>query len=157
VLNHLRKWRNELSNRWDRGDEWWELRPCDYYDAIERPKIVYPDIARDPRFAFDEGRFYVLNTIYFIASRELYLLGLLNSPLMWELAKQKLSVLGDADKGGRLRFFRQFVLSLPIPEAPLAERAAIAALVQECLDAKGIGCEKWEEEINERVAALYGL
>jgi hypothetical protein len=33
----------------------------------------------------------------------------------------------------------------------------IAALVQKCLDAKGIGCASWEQEINERVAALYGL
>jgi hypothetical protein len=46
---------------------------------------------------------------------------------------------------------------IPIPDAPIAERAAITALVQKCLDAKGVGCEKWEAEINERVAALYGL
>ncbi|GEM_PF-1664451 len=38
-----------------------------------------------------------------------------------------------------------------------SERTALAALAQKCLDAKGVGCEKWEEEINERVAALYGL
>ena len=38
-----------------------------------------------------------------------------------------------------------------------ADRAAISALVQKCLDAKGVGCEEWEKEINERVEGLYGL
>ena len=44
---------------------------------------------------------------------------------------------------------------LPIPNAP--DREAIAELVEKCLDAKGVGCEEWEAEIAERVAALYGL
>ena len=30
-------------------------------------------------------------------------------------------------------------------------------LVQKCLDAKGQNCQAWEKEIDERVAALYGL
>lgn len=29
--------------------------------------------------------------------------------------------------------------------------------LQEYLDAKGVGCEEWEAEIDGRVAALYGL
>ena len=37
------------------------------------------------------------------------------------------------------------------------DRAAIAALARKCLDAKGVGCEAWEKEIDDRVAALYGL
>jgi hypothetical protein len=45
----------------------------------------------------------------------------------------------------------------PIPNASAADRKAIAALAQKCLDAKGVGCEAWEAEIDERVAPLYGL
>jgi hypothetical protein len=37
------------------------------------------------------------------------------------------------------------------------DRTAIAALAQKCLDAKGVGCEAWEKEIDARVAGLYGL
>ena len=44
-----------------------------------------------------------------------------------------------------------------IPDAPAAEREAIAGLVQRCLDAGGVGCEESEREIDERVARLYGL
>jgi hypothetical protein len=30
-------------------------------------------------------------------------------------------------------------------------------LARKCLDAKGVGCAAWEKEIDQRVAALYGL
>ena len=48
---------------------------------------------------------------------------------------------------------------LPIANIPAAERSAISALVQKCLDARGqgAGVADWEAEINERVARLYGL
>lgn len=46
---------------------------------------------------------------------------------------------------------------VPIPNASNTEREAISKLVQKCLDAKGVGCEAWEKEIDERVTALYGL
>lgn len=43
--------------------------------------------------------------------------------------------------------------------APADERTAIAALPQQCLDARGQGpqVKQWEAEIDERVARLYGL
>ncbi|MEH2117676.1 hypothetical protein [Nostoc sp.] len=50
-----------------------------------------------------------------------------------------------------------YVEQIPIPNASTREREAISQLVKKCLDAKGINCEIWEKEIDERVAALYGL
>jgi hypothetical protein len=47
--------------------------------------------------------------------------------------------------------------NLPIPRASVPDKQRISALVQKCLDAKGVNCEKWDKEIDERVAALYGL
>jgi len=84
-------------------------------------------------------------------------MGVLNSSPVWRYGKARFSCPGDEEKGGRLRFIFQSVITIPVPEAPAAQKAAISALVQRCLDAKGVGCEKWEEEINERVAALYWL
>ena len=85
------------------------------------------------------------------------MLGLLNSSIIWNYCKEKLAILGDANKGGGLRFFRQYVEKLPIPLASDSEKEAISKLVQKCLDAKGVDCEAWEKEIDDRVAALYGL
>ncbi len=100
---------------------------------------------------------YINNTTYFIPSGSLYLCGVLNSDTVWEYCKKKSAVLGDAEKGGRLRLIRQYVEKIPIPDAPEAEKQAIALLVQKCLDAKGVDCGAWEAEINGRVAGLYGL
>lgn len=47
--------------------------------------------------------------------------------------------------------------NLPIPHADAKSQADIARLAKQCLDAGGIGCEAFEKEIDERVAALYGL
>lgn len=157
VFAHLNQWQTELEKRYDKGNYWWELRACQYYDAFEKPKIVFPDIAKQLRFTFDTTGAYVNNTVYFIPTNDLYLLGILNTSIIWEYCKERLTVLGDANKGGRLRFFRQFVEQIPIPNASTTERAAISKLVQKCLDAKGVDCEAWEKEIDERVAALYGL
>ena len=78
-----------------------------------------------------------------------YVLGVMNSAYArnW-LAKRrrsKLHVYPDDWKG------------LPIRKATSPQQQRIAALVQQCLDAKGAGCGAWEKEIDERVASLYGL
>ena len=50
-----------------------------------------------------------------------------------------------------------YLEKIPIPKASQTDRLAIEALVQKCLDAKGVGVEEWEAEIDDRVAHLYGL
>jgi hypothetical protein len=153
VLSHLKQWQAELDKRWDKGNHWWELRPCDYYDEFDNPKIIFPDIAKELRFAFSPRELYFTNSGYFIPIEDLYLLGILNSRPIQDFYLE----LSAQIRGGYVRCFTQYMERIPIPDAPIAERAAITALVQKCLDAKGVGCEKWEAEINERVAALYGL
>ncbi len=157
VMKHLRQWQTELEDRWDKGEHWWELRPCAYYAAFDEPKIVFPDIAKEPRFAFDRSSTCVNNTTYFIPGAEPYLSGILNSDAVWSFAQESFTALGDPHKGGRLRFIYQHVVNIPIPNAPASDREAISALVEKCLSAKGVACEAWEAEINERVARLYGL
>lgn len=157
VFKHLNKWQKELEKRYDKGNYWWELRACKYYDAFNLPKIIFPDISKKSRFTFDMGGNYLGNTGYIIPVNDLYLLGVLNSTYVWEYAKANFSCLGDPDKGGRFRFIYQSVMKIPIPNASSTEREAISKLVQKCLDAKGVNCEAWEKEIDNRVAALYGL
>lgn len=114
IAEHLSQYEEQARERRDKGIFWWELRPCDYYSLIEKPKIVYPDIAKEPRFAFDENGFYPINTIYFLPVNDPYLLAVLNSRLSFFYMQQMSSVLGDAESGGRLRFFGQYMSRLPI-------------------------------------------
>lgn len=41
---------DKARKRGDKGEYWWELRACDYYDRFEQDKILYPDIAPEPEF-----------------------------------------------------------------------------------------------------------
>jgi len=114
IAEHLSSFSGLAEKRQDKGDYWWELRACSYYNEIEKPKIVYPDIAKESRFAYDTNKYYIANTVFFISSKDLYLLGILNSKLIFHYFKRNSTVLGDADKKGRLRWVRQDVEYIPI-------------------------------------------
>jgi predicted type IV restriction endonuclease len=114
IAAHLEPYADKAEKRWDKGEYWWELRACDYYDAFYNPKIVYPDIAKESRITFDKKGTVVGNTAYFIPVEDHYLLGILNSRLIFTYFKRNAAVLGDADRGGRLRWFTQDVIKLPI-------------------------------------------
>src|SRR5439155_4387066 len=64
VFTHLQQYQSQLESRWDKGNHWWELRACDYYEAFEQPKIIFPDIANGCQFAFDATALYSNNTTY---------------------------------------------------------------------------------------------
>ncbi len=163
IYSHLLKYKNELSerNQAETGIryEWYALQRCaaSYYNNFEKPKIIFPDIAKESRFAFDYSGCYIGNTAYIIPDKNLFLLGVLNSTCVWAYAKENFSCLGDPDKGGRFRFISQSVVKIPIPTAGEGDRVAIEELVQKCLDAKGQNVKQWEQEIDAIVARLYGL
>ena len=153
IIDHLAQWQPELEKRTDKGNHFWELRACAYYAAFDKPKIIYPQIMIEPQFAFDDTGAITNQKCFIITNVDKYLLGVLNSSTIWQIIREGSPSL----RGGYSEPRKDLILSLPIPDAPEAERQAIAALVQKCLDAKGVECEAWEAEINGRVAALYGL
>jgi hypothetical protein len=161
IFDHLSQWQRKLETRQDQGNHWWELRPCTYYAELDKPKIIYPDIAKESRFAFDSTGLYCTNTTYFFPSNDLFLLGLLNSGAMWKYASEKLTVLGDANKGGRLRFFTQFVTNLPIPKVDNEQKRKIRSKVEQILEAKQTDPAAYvsalEQEIDQLVYELYRL
>jgi hypothetical protein len=178
VANHLLPFAKKAESRADKGDYWWELRACEYYSEFEKPKIVYPDIAKESRVAFDTDHLYFSNTVYFIPSDDLYLLALLNSRLLFNYFKSSAAVLGDPNKGGRLRWFTQDVLRIPIHvindsnNDEQTKRADIVKLVEQILETKqklnaakndaetnrlALLCTSLDRQIDEAVYELYGL
>lgn len=154
VLEHLVPYRERLEARATR-QKWYELQQpqARFAPYFERAKIIYPQIMIQPRFTYDTSGSYINQKCFMIRTDDRYLLGILNSATLWKMILEGSPML----RGGYTEPRRELMLSLPIPDAPEMERDPIAALVQKCLDAKGIGCEAWEQEINDRVAALYGL
>jgi hypothetical protein len=72
-----------LRHREDQGRWWWELRSCAYYEAFDRPKIIYQVIQFHPRYCLDsDGRFSNDKT-FFLPTDDPWLLAVLNSPVLW--------------------------------------------------------------------------
>jgi adenine-specific DNA-methyltransferase len=126
VMAHLKEWTAELKKRSDQGEHWWELRPCDYYDAFEKPKIVFPDIAPDSRFAFDQTALYVDMTAFVIPVSDLHLLAILNSSPV----AAYFSVIGAQIRGGYFRFKRQYVERIPIPPSTSLQQTLCGRLAE---------------------------
>lgn len=65
ILEHLSQWKAELTPKKTGKEkfgrkpghyEWYEIQDdVDYFEAFEAPKIIYPDIAKNPRFCLDTG------------------------------------------------------------------------------------------------------
>lgn len=148
--------------------EWYEIQDTvAYYEDFEKPKIVYPEMAKEPRFTLDRANYYTNNKAFIIPGADMYLLGLLNSSLIWYFLKRTCSVLGDPDNGGRLELRSIYVETIPIkpisPDNPteLAAKARIEALVSEILEVRAqdaaVDTKQLEAEIDRLVYGLYGL
>lgn len=99
--------------------KWYEIQDTvDYYQELEKPKILYPVIGKASRFAFDSNGLYVNDKGFFIPTEDLYLLAILNSKVTWFVLKRICSVLGDQESGGRLELRSVFLVDLPIRSIP---------------------------------------
>jgi hypothetical protein len=96
IANHLLPFAEAAQKRYDKGEYWWELRACDYYNEFENRKIIYPNICKRPEFVFDQNGIYTNQKCFIIPTDNLYLLGLLNSSTTYFLFRSILPKLrGD--------------------------------------------------------------
>lgn len=110
LYGHLKPIEDRLRARQDQGRYWWELRACAYYHVFEQPKIVHTDITWRSQFALNELPTYLLNTAYMWPTSDLYILAVLNSPLLWAYMWRK----ATHGKDEALRLIYSFVETLPI-------------------------------------------
>lgn len=116
IMTHLENYKEKAKKRTDKGNYWWELRACDYYGLIEKPKIIYPEIAMSSRFALDLNGTYINKTIFLINSGSYSLLGLLNSKLIWYYLLNICASLGNPRNGGRLNMQRIYLETIGLPK-----------------------------------------
>lgn len=157
IAKYLVNFENEAKNRFDQGQYWWELRPCDYYDKFEQFKIVYPNICKQPEFTLDEGGTYTNQKCFIIPHADKYLLGLLNSSLTFFLFRNILPKLrGDFYEPSYV-YFKDF----PIAKASDSVKNEIASLVDKILELKkkdpAANTGALEAEIDKAVYKLYNL
>ena len=116
IEQYLQPFKDRLKARATR-QEWYELQQPQFRFAqyMDKPKIIFPDIATIPRFVLDEAGHYSSNTTYFIPRRDLFLLGLLNSQLgYFYFTKTCAGLEGKTET--YLRFFGQYLEGFPVPK-----------------------------------------
>jgi hypothetical protein len=123
LAEHFAAFTDALKKRQDQGDYWWELRPCDYYQHLDVPKIIFPDICKGPRFFVDRTGIYLANTAYCLGTDDLYLLGFLNSRLFW-FAISNISIPFGIRAGEyRYRLIYQYMEKVPIRVIDFSNKA----------------------------------
>jgi len=135
VFDYLEQFKEELIKRQDKGRNYWNLRACDYYDALEKPKLIYYHTALNHKFYYDSDGYYLSNNCYFIADADKYLQAVLNSRLFGFVKKYLFPAFGDAEKGGRVRLDANKMNTLPIKKISEADKQLFAELVDEIMGA----------------------
>ena len=134
VKNHLERFRTQLEpkpNKWAGGEwlgrkggvyKWYEIQDSiDYWPLFDKPKIVYQVIQSHPAYSFDENAYFVNDKCFFMSSADVYLLSVLNSPIMWWYGHRYFGhMIGDA-----LTPLVEKMVSLPIAPPTDAIRAEV--------------------------------
>ena len=139
IYEHLLGYKSQLEkrNQAETGIryEWYALQrwASDYYESFEKPKLIYPIIAKESRFSLDRTGAYCNDKAFIIPVDDTFLLALLNSKLIWFYLKSVCSVLGDEEKGGRLELRGIYLRDVPIARPTLAQRTELATLADRML------------------------
>jgi len=155
VCGYLNEFRDRAIKRQDKGRFWWELRACAYWDAFDKPKIVWPDISKLPRFSLDRRSLYCGNTVYMIPLNDSYLLGVLASWATWfyiSKTAQPLRLRGDR---WQYRLFTKFMEQVPIPAASKDDKQTIGCLAERA-GAVGQECHQVQVHVQRRLLKTFG-
>ena len=115
IKDHFAKYKEKLEKRTDKGENYWELRACAYYNLFEEDKIIWQRVCKEPNFTFDNGNHYLLDSMAFIVSKDneydlKYLLCFLNNPI----TKWHLESIGHQYSNKGFLVSNQYVNRLPV-------------------------------------------
>ena len=156
AYGHFEPHKEALMKRQDQGRFWWELRSCAYWDAFDAEKIIWPDIAKLPRFCIDRSSRCMGNTGYFVAKGDDYLLGILASWATWFLISKTAQPLRLRGDRWQYRLFTQFMEQMPIPAADAAEERAIGTLAAGC-NSGGEKLYELQNQVRRRLCSTFGV
>ena len=123
---HAVGYRESLHNRQDQGRFWWELRSCAYWADFDRPKIMYPEITWRADWGIDRSGTLCNNTAYFLPADDPWILAVANSPVTWWYSWRAAA----HGKDEALRFIKDFVKALPIPDPNDRQQEATAPIAE---------------------------
>jgi type I restriction-modification system DNA methylase subunit len=122
IASHLEPFREKAEKRCDKGDYWWELRTCDYYDEFEKPKIIVPAIVKSASYAYDTDGFYSNDKTTIIPTTNKYLLGLIGSKVL----DYYMHSISSTKQGGYFEYKPMYISKLPIRTINFDDPADVA-------------------------------
>ncbi|NLF41898.1 MAG: hypothetical protein GX587_04320 [Bacteroidales bacterium] len=130
IYTHLQQWQPQLEERLDKGEHWTNLRNCAFLCEFDKPKIVWIEISDRANYAYDDKGMYLTNSAYFLTCKSdnvslKYLLAVLNSKVADFYFSQKTARIA----GGRMRYTKQYVEQIPVPEIQIEQQKPFIALV----------------------------
>jgi len=128
IAEYLSTYSLQGRKRGDKGDFWWELRACAYYEKFAKPKIQYAHFSPQSLFHFNQNGHISNDKSYIIPTNDLGLYGLLNSRLFWFL----IQAICPSVRGGFYELRSQYIETLPIPNASSEQKQLIADLAEQC-------------------------
>ena len=132
LAGYLAPFADAARKRTDKGDYWWELRACDYYDKFAKPKIFWPEFSLVPNFPVDETGLLSTNKAFFInADNPHFVCGVLNSKAVWFVVQGITSII----RGGFQQLRAQNIETLPIPTATEQQQTELSHLAAACAQA----------------------
>ena len=138
IYNHLKEYYEKLSNRGQVRNgqhHWLELdnNPSKrYLSLFEKEKILYSEIVPEPRFVYDDNKFFMEATGFLLNSSEInlkYLVSLLNSKLIFWYFKD----IGYNLGGKGFRYKKIFIEQLPIKITDKETENKLSRLVDKLL------------------------
>ena len=158
---HLTPFAARLRRRQDKGQYFWELRSCAYYQAFDQPKIIYPEIAQEMRALLDKEGRLTNNKLFLIPGEDRYLLALLNSRLLDFYFRLAMPCLEDPFSGGGIEFRTVFMEHTPIAPAAEPAKQSLAALAEQIQSAThadpAADVAALQRRIDQAVYSLYRL
>ncbi|MDP1623520.1 MAG: TaqI-like C-terminal specificity domain-containing protein [Bacteroidales bacterium] len=157
IFDHLLRFEERAKVRYDKGEYWWELRNCAYYNLFGQSKIIFPNLQNSNKFAFDESGSYLNAPSVFLPTKDKYLLGILNSKLIWYF----LSSICVVRNGGFIEVKPQYFEQIPIPEMTHETKSRLTDSVNQVLQVKRdnptANVSALEIGIDQMVYQIYGL
>ena len=155
IYDFLQPYGEKAAKRTDKGDFWWELRACDYYDAFEEVKIMYQIFQVKPCFVYDTNGMYCNNSMWIIPTEDKCLLGILNSKIGWYLISKYCTQIQNG-----YQLIWKYLGEIPIPfytDANAVLRETITDLVTTRLCANDEAAAAIDAAIDAVVFELYGM
>ena len=156
IYEFMIPFKEKAIKRTDKGDFWWEIRACDYYEEFSKPKIMYQKFQVKPCFIYDEKGLYCNDSMWIITEADKTLFAILNSKIGWYLIANFCTAIQN---GYQLIF--QYFGQIPIPIIPESQQIPIIEKVNQIIEFKQTDNQTdtniLERQIDQLVYELYDL